>query len=288
MKNSIVVFCAVACAAFLYSFSDQVSESYGSFHASSPLNTGGGPAGRSGAPGETSCTFCHGGVVQDGNLGANLLQIAGGGNEYTPEAMNSFTLTFSEGSTKNGFQIVALNSLDEMAGEFEITAPTQTQIVNNAVLSRSYVTHTANGTSLNSWSFDWFGPAVGGDVTFYVATNRTNSNSASSGDVIYTSSHQFTAPDFTGVSSEQLRKPELNVGFIPSSNELFLKFSVENFQPVSLNVIDLQGKSVYFKQMGGFVSGDYEEKMRLPELPSGLYSVTLFIGNTPMSGKVLL
>jgi hypothetical protein len=288
LLNSIAAVSLITGAGLLFSFNQNKVEVLNKYHATSPKSTGGGPAGRTGAPGEMSCTACHSGAVQDGNQGANVLQLAGGGTEYLPETMNSFTLTFNQAASKNGFQVVALNASNQMAGAFEITAPTHTQIVTSTPLSRSYVTHTSAGTALSSWSFDWFGPAVGGNVTFYVATNKTNSNSGSSGDVIYTSSHVFTAPDFTGLSEVQQQSDAFSVGYIPSSNQLLLDFELTAFSDITVNVVDLQGRSVQFERIGARTPGSYSEKVQLNSLPKGIYSVSLFIGNRPMTKKVII
>ncbi len=258
------------------------------FHGQQRLNTPGAPSGRTGAPGETTCTGCHTGSVVDGNAGINVLELSTGGNEYVPDDMNTLQLTFTEASNKNGFQLVVLNAAEEMAGSLVVTDAVNTKFVTSAILSREYVTHTAAGTSLNTWSFDWLAPATGGDVTFYVATNKTNSNSQNSGDVVYVSEHNFTAPDLVGITQEKEITQKLTVGFQPNSNQLVLDFDVITSNELSLNVTDLSGRSVFFKNMGIYTPGNYSDKVLLHKLETGIYNVTLFMNNKPYSAKVFV
>lgn len=290
MKNSTIIIAGSVIAIAIVSFALESKENITKFHGiNGALNTGGAPAGRTGAPGEATCVACHNsGTVQDGNGGINVLELTAGGNEYIPGQVNSMQLTFNDADTKNGFQLVVLNANDEMAGTFQLTDATNTKSVTSAFFSRDYVTHTSNGTVLNTWAFDWLAPAGGGDVTFYVSTNKTNSNSATSGDVIYVSEHNFTAPDLVGVSEEKKVSPNFMVGFQPSTSQVVIDFDVVSANELSLNITDMAGKSVFFKNMGSFVPGSYSDKVTMNDLENGLYVVTLFIGNKPLSGKMFV
>lgn len=263
------------------------------FHGNQFLNTGGAPAGRTGAPGETNCTGCHTGSVADGNAGVNVLELSTGGTEYVPDDLNTLQLTFNDASNKNGFQLVVLNEADEMAGSLSVSDAVNTQSVASAPLSREYVTHTAAGTGLNTWSFDWLAPAAGGDVTFYVATNKTDGINNqqpgnSSGDLVYLSQHTFTSPDLVGITQEKEISQKLTVGFQPNTNQLVLDFDVITSNELSLNVTDLSGRSVFFKNMGIYTPGNYSDKVLVNTLETGIYNVTLFMNNKPYSGKVFV
>lgn len=258
------------------------------FHGNQVLNTGGAPAGRTGAPGEVSCIACHGGSVLDGNIGVNVLELNAGGTEYVPNETNSMQLTFNDASNKNGFQLVVLNAADEMAGSLSVSDAVNTKSLASAFLNRQYISHTADGANLNTWSFDWLAPAAGGDVTFYVATNKTNSNAATSGDLIYVSQHTFTSPDLVGITQEKEISQKLTVGFQPNTNQLVLDFDVTASNELSLNVTDLSGRSVFFKNMGIYTPGNYSDKVLVNALETGIYNVTLFMNNKPFSGKVFV
>ncbi|WP_430406255.1 choice-of-anchor V domain-containing protein [Fluviicola sp.] len=165
------------------------------------LNQAGSPGGKTGAPGDATCTQCHSGSVQSGS-GFNLVTLTSGGSpvtEYLPSTTYQVTVTMSTNNVKNGFEIVPLNPNNTMAGTLAITDATHTKTITS--LGKTRVTHKLAGTSLTSWSFNWTSPATNvGTVTFYLATNETNSNAGSTGDVIRTSQHPF--------GSQEFRKPQ--------------------------------------------------------------------------------
>lgn len=262
-------------------------ESITTYHHGVQLNSGGPSAARTGAPGESNCTSCHGGTAQSG-AGVNTLALDGGGTDYTPGIANSMTLTLTDNSSKNGFQLVALDENEEMAGSFTISDAANTQLVSNTQLGRDYVTHTFSGTGESSWSFDWDAPSTAGDVTFYVATNKTNNAGNSSGDVIYLSSHTFSNPQLS-VAEENGATMPYEVGYNVSKHALQIDFSVSSESEVTVNVIDLSGRSVYFNYEGKYQPGDFSALVRLPDsIENGIYNVTLFIGNTPYSAKIMV
>jgi len=213
--------------------------------------------------------------------------LAGGGNDYDPGTANAMTLTLTDNSNKNGFQLVALDENDDMAGSFTITDLAGTQLASSSSLGREYVTHTSSGNSQSMWSFDWNAPSNVADVTFYVATNKTDLSGSATGDLIYLSSHTFSNPSVS--VSEESNNDEIQVGYSPENHSLFLDFPVVSNNSVTVNVLDLSGKSVFFNNEGQFVAGDYTEKVRLPEsMDNGIYVVTLFVGNRPYSKKFIV
>jgi hypothetical protein len=255
---------------------------------STTISTGGAPEGRTGAPGETNCTACHStGTTQDGNP-VNELVLNSGGTDYAIGETTPMTLTLTDDAAKNGFQLVALNDNDEMAGTFTITDNTNTKFVTSGLLNRDYVTHTSNGTGLNSWTFDWETPIEGGNITFYVATNKTNSSATNAGDLIYLSQHTFTAPDVSSINEEVISE-RLDVLYSSQKNAIIADFEIINPSNISFNVVGLDGKSVYFKNANHFVPGEYSEMLRLPDnINNGIYVTTLFVDNKPLSKKIYI
>lgn len=275
---------AVILSGAIFIMSGRAEISVEKFHASK-LNSSGAPSSRTGAPGESNCTSCHAGTAQDGNNGVNLLTLNGGGTTFVGGAANTMTLELTDPGSRNGFQLVALDGNNEMAGSFSITDATNTSLVSNTQLARDYVTHTFTGGTNASWTFDWVAPTDVSDVTFYVATNKAN-GSGSSGDVIYLSSHDFDNPQ---VSVEEVENEFINVGYSPKQHALIIDFPVLSTSEVTVNVLDLSGRSVYFNNEGMFEQGEFTEKVRLPEtMNNGIYVVTLFVGNTPYSKKVMI
>lgn len=262
--------------------------SYSIYHESAvQLNSSGSPSARTGAPGEATCTSCHNGSVLDGNAGVNSLTLVAGGTEYIPDAVNVMQLTFNDASSKNGFQLVALNEAEEMAGSLAVSDATNTKFVASAFLNREYITHTSNGTTLSTWTFDWSAPSSG-DVTFYVATNRTNANAQNTGDVVYVSEHTFNAPSSASVVAEEIDILPFVVGYNPETQQAFLDFTVNQKEELYLNVADMNGKSVFFERLGNYAPGNYSNKVHLDHLEKGMYNVTLFMNNKPFSGKIYI
>jgi hypothetical protein len=154
-------------------------------------NSGGPPAGNTGAPSETACGGCHGAATTSGT-NWNAITLTGvTGNNYA--AGQTYTITVSgnaAGTAKNGFQITALNSSNAAAGTF--TAGTGNTASSSG--GRNYITHNSTGNSQSSWSFQWTAPnpAVG-NVTFYLAYNATNANSQTSGDIVYAKTFVMTS-----------------------------------------------------------------------------------------------
>jgi hypothetical protein len=215
----------------------------------------------------------------------NVLTLDGGGTTFTGGVANTMTLELTDPGNRNGFQLVALDGNNEMAGSFAVTDAVNTSSDSNTQLARDYLTHTFAGGSSASWTFDWIAPTNVSDVTFYVATNKGN-GSGSSGDVIYLSSHDFDNPI---ASIDENEEEFINVGYSQQQHSLIIDFPVLSASNVSINVIDLSGKSVYFNNEGSFEQGDFTEKVRLPDsMENGIYVVTLFVGNKPYSKKVMV
>jgi hypothetical protein len=154
----------------------------------------GPPAGVSGAPGEASCTSCHGGNEPTGQFTVVAPQ------NYTPGQTYQIVVrhqTTDQTRRRWGFQLTALAGTT-MAGSFG-TGGGSTQIV-SGFGGRSYIQHTTAGTFPGQangavWTFNWTAPATNvGAVTFYSAGNQANNDGTSEGDQIYTASATVQPP----------------------------------------------------------------------------------------------
>lgn len=150
-----------------------------------------------GAPGESTCTACHGSAAGDGSL-----SILGAPSTYIPGQGYTITVRLEdEGQQRWGFELTAIDPEGAGAGSFIITAPTLTQLSDQPAPARDYVKHTSNGTFNGTahgpvnWSFTWQAPLNNiGQVRFYAAGNAANGNFSSTGDFIYTASRTADAP----------------------------------------------------------------------------------------------
>lgn len=171
-------------------------------------NSNGAPNKKTGAPGEGSCVDCHSGTVNDGTSINNLVMVEDGTSnvvtQYTPGQTYMLTLAINTASTKKGFQTVALDGTNTQAGTMTAVAGSTATAT---FQGRTYVNHTTASNTAPTFSFKWTAPSTNvGNVKFYLASNATNNNSSTSGDLIYLSQHTFspaavTAPTASFTSS---------------------------------------------------------------------------------------
>lgn len=256
-----------------------------------PQDNNGPAGGKTGAPGEQNCTSCHSGTAQSGT-NENLLVINDdlgfGITQYTPGATYTVNLTMASNPAKKGFQVTALNAANTMAGNFVAGANTQLKTATISGGQRKYVTHksSSNTSATQTWNWTWEAPATEqGAVTFYVATNKANNNNNDNGDVIYLSQHVFTNDD-ASVNETQVEN-NFSVGYGVEKEELVISFSTLSIVPTSLNLVDLQGKSVWSKKLENASLGQNKEFVALPKhIPNGMYVVHFFVGNKAYSAPI--
>ena len=165
-----------------------------------------GPStGLTNAPGEGNCTSCHSGsTISSGSTWGNIVlaRTAGSLSGFLPNASNAMTLSFSSSSsTTFGFQLCVLpasaSSSSASVGSFSIGSSSDVQTTSSSSPSRSYLMHTATGSSASSgsktWNFNWLTPTgFSGGATFYVVMNETDGDNSSSGDNIYVKTFSTT------------------------------------------------------------------------------------------------
>ncbi len=171
-----------------------------------------GKAGRTNAPGETTCVNgCHNSYALNAGSGSISIQSPGTPSwVYTPGVTYNMSVTVSQtGVSLFGVGIEALTSTNANAGTLNITDAASTVIKSTTIsgVSRRNIVHKLNGgASSNSkvFNFSWTAPAAGtGNVTFYFSGVAANGNTGESGDYVYNSSQVFTemtcaAPDQPG------------------------------------------------------------------------------------------
>ncbi len=155
--------------------------------------SGGAPAGRSGAPGESTCMMsCHTGTPVNGADGS--LQLVGVPALYEPGQSYTFWVELEEpGQSRWGFQLTALDDGHAAAGLLAAGNSDSTQTISGN--GKTYVEQTGAGTwravpnGPVTWRVEWTAPAAGtGEVTYWFTGNAANNNGGSSGDHIYAAS----------------------------------------------------------------------------------------------------
>ena len=116
------------------------------------LNANGSPGGKTGAPGDGSCTSCHSGTVQSGTGFQTVVLTNAAGTmvtAYNPGETYTVTVGMLTSNAKNGFEIVALTPSNTQAGSVAVTSATTTKTVTFG--SKTRITQKSGGTSLNNW-----------------------------------------------------------------------------------------------------------------------------------------
>lgn len=252
------------------------------------LNANGSPGGKTGAPGDQTCTQCHSGTVQSGtNFQTVVLTNASGTivTSYNPGETYTVTVGMLTSNAKNGFEIVALTPSNTQAGSVAVTSATTTKTVTFG--SKTRITQKSGGTSLNNWSYSWTAPATNvGNVTFYLGTNVSNSNNNDNGDVIRNSQHVFGS---TAGIQENTAKVAINLGYAKTSNSLTIDLTSKLNGEAAINLVDLSGKSVQFEQLGNVSTGNNMLSVKLNnQLPKGVYVAHINVNNNFVSKKIYI
>lgn len=250
------------------------------------LNQAGSVGGKTGAPGDATCTQCHAGNVQSGD-GFNTVTFSQNGNpvtNYTPGQTYLVSIAMGNSNPKNGFEIVPLTPSNSMAGSVSITDNTNTKTI--VALGKTRVTHKSAGTALTTWQFSWTAPATNvGTVTFYLATNQTNSNSSESGDIIRTSQHS--------IGSTASLTEENTLTTSARFNQMLNTVEMDFVSPIDgnafFNLVDLSGKSVFIENLGTISAGESAISVKLHDgIQSGIYFVHFSVGNSIVSKQILI
>lgn len=289
MKKIILPLSMLSLTALLVAMQYDKDQTIETFHFK-PQNSGGAGTGKTGAPGEQNCTGCHSGTAQDGSNENNLTILDDGSTPvttYIPGAQYTVNLAMNSNPVKKGFQATALSSTDAMAGSFAAQAGNTS--INGT--TRKYANHTSTSNTSAAapvWAWTWTAPATNvGDITFYVASNKTNNNGNTSGDVIYLSQHTVSAQSSSSIQEQNTTK--FTVRFNSELNQVIADFSSLNISKMSFNLMDLSGKSIFSSTLGFSQIGVNQQSIELPaNLNRGVYMATIFVGNTPLFAKIYI
>ena len=248
------------------------------------LNSGGAPTGKTGAPGESNCTMCHSGNVNDGSTFSSI-SFSGLDNQYIPGTTYDLTLTLNNGSTKNGFQLVVLDSItNSNSGTLILTDAVNTQI--SSANSRDYLNHTSSGNTQTSWNFQWTAPSSKvGPIKIYYAYNIAGyPYSNTSGDDIYTSIKTISAPNSSQIYTNELL--DFNC-FIGNDEKLNILSNLNSNRDAELKLYNISGKLLCSRNLK--LKVNQVDKVNIPnDLPSGIYIVSLTTDKEQKTKKIVL
>lgn len=293
MKKNYILLAALAVSVGFFSFQHSSVAEMGNYNANIHKQGGGGQPSLTGAPGENNCTQCHVGTTQDGS-NENVVTFLDGitpVSEYTPGNSYTVSVTMNSNPAKKGFSATALDGTNTMAGSFAGDGVIGgTQDFTNGPATRTYVSHTAgsNTSAQSAWLWTWTAPTAGaGDVTFYVASNAANNNGNTSGDVIYLSSHTISESNASIV--ENTFEHNFKAGYGITNREVVIDFNANTIGDMVVNLVDMNGRSVYTENLGTSELGENKERVRLPEeVEGGIYVVHFFVGNKAMSSNIMV
>lgn len=211
-----------------------------------------GKAGRTGSPGETTCTGCHTGFAINDGGGSVVISSPDLTNwEYMPGDTYTINVTVSRTGCPLfgfGFECLTGSTPAQNAGTLIVTNPSETHILNATVSTvvRKNMVHSLNGglgTDSKTFSFKWAAPTTNvGNVTFYCCGNATNMNGAKTGDHIY-STTQVVTPAF-GATTNDIpdNSSTFNVYPNPANENLFVMYSAAIGKKVDFTLMTLDGK----------------------------------------------
>lgn len=285
-KTSIAVIAAIAVTGFATMSFDVLDDN--------------GKAGRTGSPGETTCTGCHtGAVINDGN-GSVVISSPDLGTtwEYMPGDTYTIEVTVSRvGSPLFGFDLECLTGSTpaQNAGTLVVTNSAETHILNATVSTvvRKNMTHQLNGglgTDTKTFSFHWIAPATNiGNVTFYCTGNATNMNGAKTGDHIYSTTQVVTPAFGAGTGDLSEADPIFNVFPNPASENIFVNYNIEAGERVDFTLTTLDGKSVGPVYTFTGTGTRATSMLALPtDLAAGIYFIVMQSGSTNSIRKVVI
>ena len=211
-----------------------------------------GQAGRTGSPGEGTCTGCHTGSPLNDGTGSVVISSPDMINwEYMPGDTYNINVTVSRtGNPLFGFGLECLTGATpaQNAGTLIVTNSTQTQILNAMVSSvqRKNMTHKLNsGQNPDSkpFSFMWAARTRNvGNVTLYGGGNATNGNGSTSGDRVYTTTQVVTPALGAGSMDEAIAADVFNVFPNPANDHISVTYVCLQGEQVDFSLYTLDGK----------------------------------------------
>jgi len=236
-------------------------------------NSSGPPNELTGAPGEATCTDCHGSFPLNSGPGVFTIDAP---TMFSAGETYEITVTLSQDSRSRwGFEITPL-----AIGDVTITDATNTQL--SMTGSKSYVKQTFQGTYNGSagpavWRFDWTAPDSPPDeVIFYASGNACNGNGSTSGDYVYTnsavSSLQLDVGDVPDVSPRSLN---LEIYPHPVSNMAMFSIHAPEDGHFSLTLYDLSGTLVDVIDEGTLTQGNHTRSVDFDPGHTGIFMALL-------------
>ncbi|MFK8045219.1 MAG: choice-of-anchor V domain-containing protein [Crocinitomicaceae bacterium] len=244
------------------------------------------PTGKTGAPGENTCTFCH--------IGSSVLSAQGVvtflsdtssaiDTGYVPGVTYPMQISVASGS-KNGFQLTILTANNQKAGSFINGTNTSTALA----AGREYI-RQSNSNGLTTFDFEWTAPSTNlGDLRAFYTVNKANANGIESGDKIYMGDALITSnvPVSTGAIDENPNK--IRVFWDAAAQQIHIDYQLNQPRNVLVNVQSISGQAIQSTSLGIQSKGKFHQIISGNQIPNGIYIVSVFVNNHVHSQKMIL
>lgn len=245
-----------------------------------------GIAGRTGSPGEVTCSGCHGGGSGSTVVAINATP-AFTANQYVPGQTYTISIDITNNAfSQFGFGCEILNASNANAGTMA-NGGSGVAFANSGARKNAIHTAAKSGTGGTSFTFEWTAPASG-NATIYAAGNAVNGNGNTSGDTPGNTSLALTALG-TGIEKQSDNKISLNLFPNPSSDEYSLQYNLTEEGNVKVSLFSLSGQELSVLHEERQQTGLHDLSGKLsPNLASGIYFIKLSVNNTVSAQKMLI
>lgn len=213
-----------------------------------------GKAGRTGSPGESTCTGCHTGSPLNDGTGSVVISSPDLGTTWEYMTGDTYTINVTVSRLGNplfgfGFESLTGTTPAQNAGTLLVTN-SSTHILSATVstVSRKNMVHTFNGgvaQDSKTFTFKWIAPTTNvGNVTFYCTGNAADASTTKFGDHIYSTTQVVTPAFGAGISDNPVTKGDFSVFPNPASENIFVNYNCPLGQQVDFTLLTLDGKSV--------------------------------------------
>ncbi|MES2678421.1 MAG: choice-of-anchor V domain-containing protein [Bacteroidota bacterium] len=259
------------------------------------IKSSSGIAGYTGSPGEVSCNTigCHGGGSSPASAIVVSAVPAFTNDEFVPGTSYMITVQLTATNfNRYGFGCEILDASNINAGTMQ-NAGAGVKFLFSGGRKNAVHTTAKIGTGGASFSFEWVAPSTGDTATIYVAGNAVNGNGSTSGD--------FPIPPVFVQLNAQEPEPEpvsirentsafisgVSVFPNPANGLTSISYNLSKNQPVSVQLVSLNGKVVREFINETQVSGEHSHFLDLNNIAPGMYFVKMSVADQKVSQKII-
>jgi hypothetical protein len=247
----------------------------------------GGITGRTGSPGEGTCSGCHG-----GGSGTTVVSLSASpsftASQFIPGTTYTLGVTVSNSSfSKFGFNAEVLNPSNVNAGNIT-SGLTGVQVINT---TRKNVTQTGpkSGTGSATFQFVWVAP-LSGAATIYASGNAVDGTGGTGGDSPANSLFVLTANTAAGINENVISGISgVNVYPNPVRSEFKISYNLIESGRVKTALYDIRGQELTELANEEQAPGAQLLNAQLPpDLAKGVYFVKLSVNGKQQIQRLII